>query len=691
MTYLRNFFSVCLVILLSAPAVFAQKPVKTTAAPKVDTTKTAVEAVQPVTIEAPAAEPSPVVQRGEIGALVLENIPEIPQELKDKYHRYQNVRSAGFQGWEANGKGLFISTRFAETGQIHYVAIPGGARSQLTFFPEPAKGAAVRPDSLHPGFIFSMDEGGSENSQLYYYDLKDGSYNMLTDGASMNYGVLWNREGKKFAYVSNKRNSVDFDIFLAEMENPAESKMIYQGQGHWSALDWSINSDKLLIRNYISSSHSRIYILELASGELTPLLTEEGEYSMGAAVWRADDRKIYFTSDYEGEFTKLFAYDTKDGKSKLLTKKIDWDVESLAMSPDGKTLAFKTNENGADKLYLMNTFTNWYSLVSDLPPGAFYGMEFHPFLDKIAFTMNTPQSPGDVYEWDIRTKKLTKWTFSETGGLNPANFVLPQLIEYTTYDTIAGGMYRKIPAYYFRPPGDGPFPVIIYLHGGPEGQFTPYFSSTFNYWLNEMGLAIIAPNVRGSSGYGKTFLKMDNDTLRENSVKDAGALLDWISQQPELDKDKVAVFGGSYGGYMALAMMMHYNERIAAGVDLVGISSFITFLENTSGYRQDLRRAEYGDERIPEMREFLHKISPLTNADKITKPLFVAQGANDPRVPASEAEQIVSTVRKNGVEVWYLLAKDEGHGFQKKSNRDYYYLAVAMFWEKYLLNDKRER
>jgi len=688
MFYLKTVLTICLTAILLSYAVFAQTPEPPAAAVAADTAQLAPEALPAVPAEPaePLAPEAPgTVDRREIGNLVLENIPEIPQELQDKYQQYQNVRAAGFQGWDAKGEGIFISTRFAETGQIHYVAMPGGARSQLTFFPEPARGAAVRPDSLHPGFIFSMDAGGSENSQLYYFNQTDGSYQMLTDGESMNSGVLWTRDGKKFAYVSNKRNKVDFDIYLADMENPTAAKMIYEGKGHWGARDWSPDHSMLLLSNYISSSHSRLFILDLASGRLTPLLTAEGEYSMGGGAWRADDRKIYFTSDFEGEFSKLYAYDIKDDQPKIMTKKIDWDVEGMTISPDGKTLAFKVNENGADKLYLMNTFTNWYSPVSNLPPGSVSGMEFNPVEDKLAFTMNTPQSPGDAFVLDLKTKRLTQWTFSETGGLNPQTFIIPQLIEYATYDTVLGGQYRKIPAYYFKPQGEGPFPVVIYLHGGPEGQFTPYFSSAFNFWLNEMGIAVIAPNVRGSSGYGKTFLKMDNDTLRENSVKDAGALLDWIASQPELNKDKVAVFGGSYGGYMVLAMMTHYNDRIAAGVDMVGISNFVTFLENTSGYRQDLRRVEYGDERLPEMREFLQKISPLNNAANITKPLFVGQGLNDPRVPASEAEQIAAAIRANGGEVWYMLAKDEGHGFQKKSNRDYYYLAVALFFEQYLL------
>ena len=415
-----------------------------------------------------------------------------------------------------------------------------------------------------------------------------------------------------------------------------------------------------------------------------PLIDQEGEFAIGSGVYRPDGRRIYFVSNFEGEFSKLYYYDVKDGKIKNLTKKIEWDISGLTVANDGKNLAFTVNENGTERLYIMNTFTNWFSMVDQIPAGTIGAMEFNPAGDKIAFTLNTPQT-GDVYSYDLKTNQLMRWTYSEVGGLNPDAFVMPELIHYPTFDNIDSLTQRTIPAYYFKPPGEGPFPVVIYLHGGPEGQFTPYFSSTFNFWLNELGIAILAPNVRGSSGYGKSFLKLDNGFLRENSVKDAGALLDWIEKQPELNSDRIGVMGGSYGGYMVLSMMTHYNDRIAAGVDNVGISNFVTFLKNTGDYRRDLRRAEYGDERGVKMHNFLIRISPLTNASKITKPLFVVQGLNDPRVPVTEAEQMVTVIRNNGGDVWYLLGKDEGHGFSKKTNYDYYRAATVLFWQEYLL------
>jgi dipeptidyl aminopeptidase/acylaminoacyl peptidase len=279
-----------------------------------------------------------------------------------------------------------------------------------------------------------------------------------------------------------------------------------------------------------------------------------------------------------------------------------------------------------------------------------------------------------VFVYDFGKRTLSRWTESEVGGLDTARFPLPELVSFASFDGL------EVPAWVYRPAGAGPHPVIVNIHGGPEAQSQPVFNSLFSYWTNELGAAVVSPNVRGSSGYGKTYLQLDNGKLREDSVKDIGALLDWIAAQPDLDQERVIVYGGSYGGYMVLASLVHYDDRLLGGVSVVGISNFVTFLENTESYRRDLRRVEYGDERDPEMRAFLEAISPLNNAEQITSPLFVAQGFNDPRVPYTESEQIVREVRGNGVEVWYLLAMDEGHGFAKKPNRDYFQAATSMFF-----------
>lgn len=616
------------------------------------------------------------VKRTEIGNLVIENIPEIPQNLKERLEQYQNVRSAAFADWSSDSKGIYILTRFGETAQVHFVAQPGGARTQLTFYKEPIAGIAARP-AKEKGFLFSKDIGGNEQYQIYYFNQENGNVKMISNGKSRYGSFQWSPDGSKFAYTSNERNGRDFDIYLYDFST-SKSEMIFQAQGQWSFLDFSPDMKSALIYNYISINESTVYLLDLATKKHEKLIDYKSKVAMGQAAFSKDKQGVFFISNDGSEFKKLFFVDLKTKKIVPISHKIDWDVEGFNLSNDGKFLAFSTNENGTSKLYIMDTKTFKYAEPKNLPKGEVGGIAFSPDSKKFAFTLNSSFSPGDVYVYSIKEQKAERWTYSEVGGLNTSNFIEPVLITYPTYDSV-NGKPRMIPAYYYKPRGKGPFPVVINFHGGPEGQFRPGFASYFQFLLNELGIAVIAPNVRGSEGYGKTYLDLDNGFLRENSVKDGGALLDWIAKQPELDAKRICVYGGSYGGYMVLAMMTHYNDRLAAGIDVVGISNFVTFLENTSEYRRDLRRVEYGDERDPDMRHFLQNISPLNNAHKISKPLFVIQGLNDPRVPASEAEQIVAEVRKNGGKVWYLLAKDEGHGFRKKSNRDYYNAAIALF------------
>ncbi len=622
------------------------------------------------------------VSKREVGNLVIENIPEIPKSLMERMNQYQNTRSASFQDWLPNNEGMIISTRFGETSQFHKVKMPGGAREQITFFGEPVSGATVRPKGNI--FLYTKDVGGGEFYQIFSYDLSNGSSSLLTDGKSRNSGGLWSNGGERFAYTSTKRNGRDNDIYLSNSMDITQSEMILQVEGSWGVQDWSPDDNKLIVAKYVSINESYPYILDLKSMQLTQINPSPEKIAYGGGVWSKDGKGIFFTSDENSEFQRLRYYDLFSGQMKVLTDKLNWDVESLELSDNGELLAFTANEDGIAKLYLLNTKTMNYSPVPGLPVGQVYGLSFHADGKRLAMGINSSQNPGDVYVMNIADFSLERWTFSEVGGLNTMNFVIPELIHYETFDKV-DGKPRMIPAFIYKPKGNGPFPVIIDIHGGPEGQAQPFFNPANQYYANEMGIAVIEPNVRGSSGYGKSYLLLDNGYKREESVKDIGKLLDWIEKQPDLDKHRVAVSGGSYGGYMVLASMFTYNERIKCGVDVVGISNFVTFLENTQEYRRDLRRVEYGDERDPKMREFLNKISPTTNANKITKPLFVVQGLNDPRVPYTEAEQIVDIVRKNGGDVWYLLAKDEGHGFRKKTNRDFNLYSEVLFFEKNLL------
>lgn len=633
-------------------------------------------------VAAETAPAVPTVERKELGELRTEGIPEIPPALEERMRQYLNTRGAALQGWDPVSGGVFITTRFAETAQVHRVASPGAARFQLTFFDERVGG--FHPHETEPVAVYSRDVGGSENFQLFLFDLRTGTSQLLTDGRNRFGAASWSNDGTRLSYYGTARNQRDWDVYIDNPFDPAPAELVYEGAPGWVPGSWSPDDTRLLLYRSISATRSEIYLFDLATKQLTPVLPHGDGILYGGAFWAPDGKSLYLTSNEGSEFVRLRHYDLATGQSKVITSSLNWDVEDGDLDPTGRFLAFSVNEDGFSRLYLLELATGQYRPVPGLPVGLIGGLEFDPKGERLGLVLNTAQTPSDVFSLDIATGALTRWTTSEVGGLDTSRFILPELIRYPTFDTVDGAP-RQIPAWYYRPRGEGPFPVVINIHGGPEAQSLPGFNSTYQFYLNELGVAVLDPNVRGSSGYGKTYLNLDNGMLREDSVKDIGALLDWIAAQPELDASRVVVAGGSYGGYMVNACLVHYGDRLAGGISSVGISHFVTFLESTAEYRRDLRRVEYGDERIPEMREFLNRISPLTNAHRIRKPFFVVQGYNDPRVPYTESEQIVAAARASGAPVWYLLAMNEGHGFAKKSNSDYLRLAMVMFLKDVLL------
>jgi dipeptidyl aminopeptidase/acylaminoacyl peptidase len=617
--------------------------------------------------------------------LVVQGIPAIPASLAAEVRRYTESRSAGFLDWHPTRREILVSTRFGNVPQVHRVAAPGGARTQLTFFDEPI-GSAVYEPREGRSFLFLKDVGGNEFSQIYRYDLADGRVTQLTEGERAQNGMpLWNHAGTHVAYGSTKRNGADRDIWVMDPANPSSARLVMENAGGgWGVEDWSPDGRSLVVSEYESVNRSHLWMVDVASGRRTPL-TPRGADSVayGGGEFSPDGRSLYITTDEGAEFQRLARMDVQTRRVTPLTADIPWDVEGLDVSPDGRTVAFVTNEEGASRLYLLDAASGRYRAVEGVPVGVIGGLEWHPGGRELGFSMNSARSPTDAYSVDVQTGALTRWTESELGGLVASELPEPQLVRWPTFDQ------RTISGFLYRPPArfTGRRPVIINIHGGPEGQSRPVFLGRNNYFLNEMGVAILFPNVRGSTGFGKTFVKLDNGMKREESVQDIGALLDWIATQPDLDPARVMVTGGSYGGYMTLAVATNYADRICCALDVVGISHFGTFLRNTESYRRDLRRAEYGDERVPEMAAYFERISPLNNAARITRPLFVVQGGNDPRVPRTEAEQIVARVQQGGTPVWYLMARDEGHGFRKKSNQDYQFYATVLFMRQNLVGN----
>jgi dipeptidyl aminopeptidase/acylaminoacyl peptidase len=643
---------------------------------------------------APAAAAVPRVVRGN---LTTELVVDLAASERVRLGRYLEARRADLAGWDAAGSGLFVLTRLANVTQLHRVDGPLGMRRQITFGAEGVDVFVPTP-AARGGGVLVADEGGNEYTQLYLLD-GQGNERLFTDGKSRNESPVWSRDGARVAFSSTRRNTRDFDIWVFDASQPdVAPALVYEANGLWRALDWSASGDRLLVLHEISETRSELGVLEPGHGirhELSvPGLPAGAEVAFVDGVFDAEARGVYYLSDHGGEFRALWYRDLGTGQSTRQSD-VPHDFERVVASPDRRLLALTVNEGGWSRLMLFDTRARRFREDTRLPLRIIRTLAFSPDGRRLALTLEGGREVGDVFVLDVvrsgaaaarpgsppsgGAAPLTRWTQSEVGGLDPSRFHEPRVIEYPSFDGL------PIPALVYAPEGPGPHPVLVSIHGGPEGQSRPFFNPLNEYLVSELGITVVLPNVRGSTGYGRAYTLLDNGERREDSVKDIGALLDWVATQSQLDGKRVGVYGGSYGGYMSLAAGATFPGRVAAVVDVVGISNFVTFLESTKEYRRDLRRVEYGDERVPAMREFLQRISPLENSNKITAPLFVVQGQNDPRVPLSEAEQIVKKLRAEGREVWFMLAADEGHGFQKKANRDAFAAAAVAFYRKHLL------
>ena len=628
--------------------------------------------------------------------VLVSRLPDASVELRQRVRQYLNARSARLLDTTPDGKRLLIATRFADTAQLHLVEQPLGARTQITFAEEPINSARFSPTD--PGVIYYLsDVGGGEFYQLYRLDRKSGRSTLLTDGKSRHEQFTVSPDGKRLAYSGTGRNGKDTDIYVADTAAPTQGRLLVQADGSYTPAEFSRDGSKLLVIHERAIDDADVWLVDVATGNkemLTPDPKAHGKAGVRQVAFAADGKSVFVISDRNSDFAELYRIVLDSPYADLvayagqqwaqLSHGIAWNVDRLAVAPDGKTLAFSVNEDGLSKLYRYDLSTKKRELVAT-PAGVIGGLHF-PLAssDRLAFTIDNARSPSDAWVLSWKGKRtLTQWTRSEVGGLDASRFPLPELVHYPSTDGVT------VSAFLYRPergsrPGDKA-PVVIYWHGGPESQYRPNFSTTMALLTAELGVAVLAPNVRGSDGYGKKFLQLDDGVKREGSLADIGATLDWIARQPDLDATRVGVYGGSYGGYMTLASAAFFGGRVRAACDLVGISSLPTFLEHTQAYRRDLRRVEYGDERVPEVLAVQKRISPLYSVDKIEAAMFVQQGKNDPRVPQSEAEQIVTALRQRNKDAWYLLALNEGHGFQKKENRDLAILSTFLFFQKTLL------
>jgi len=628
--------------------------------------------------------------------LVVQGIPPIPQSLADRVARYTDFRGHSLVEWHPVKREMLVAHRKAggSTTQIFRVAAPLAEPEPLTDFGEPVRNASYEP--LKGDYIvFERSNGGDEASQVYRLDLASKQVSLLTDPRERHDIQGWLNNSSQLLVMSapldrtaqgGSRETVNATLTLMDPANPTRRRKLAELPGTgWFSGGVSWDDRQVALTRYVSATESQLWLLDIASGKTTQLLPapngkERATYLNGG--FRRDNRGIWVVSDRDGEFRQLQLYNLANRRLQAVTRHIPWDVSGGTATRDGRLLALQANVDGRNELRLFDARALKELPIPKVPAGNVVGSEFHRKLGLLAFSINGAKGPSQVWALDPATGKAEQWTRPAAApGVDPETFGDQQIVRWKSFDG------RQISGLLSLPPArfSGRRPVLIDIHGGPEAQAQVGFLGRYNHFVEDLGIAIIQPNVRGSSGYGKTFLTLDNGLKREDAVKDIGALLDWIALQPNLDASRVVVSGGSYGGYMSLAVATTFSERIAGAVDVVGISNFVTFLRTTESYRRDLRRVEYGDERDPAMAEFLTRISPLSNAKKITKPLFVAQGRNDPRVPWTEAEQIVARARENKTPVWYLLAENEGHGFARKENADYLFYAMTLFLEDTLL------
>ena len=582
----------------------------------------------------------------------------------------------------------------ASVSHIHRLTTPMGRPEALTEGVDPVTSASYEPrDGRY--IVFRRAVGGSEAYQLFRLDLDTRRTTLLTPDAEAHSAGLWLRRAGQLLYTAvpldrtaqgGTRATISTRLWLIDPARPDSRRQLAELPGPgWFVASVARDERSVAVVRYRSANESQIWLVDVASGQPRQLLPAAGESVRAthfAGPFAADGTRLLLSSDRAGEFRELMALDLAGGALQRLSAHLPWDVSDATVSADGRWVAAQVNHDGRDELRLFDGRTLREAPSPRLPPGSVGSAVFQHDGPLLAFTMNSAQGPSQLYTLHPDSGAVVQWTRAEHApGVDPSRFADAQLVRWTSFDGLGiSGLLTRPPARF-----SGRRPVIVRIHGGPEAQAKVGFQARWNYFVQELGIAVIEPNVRGSSGYGKTFLTLDNGVLREDAVKDIGALLDWIATQPELDASRVLITGGSYGGYMTLAVAVHCSDRIAGGISVVGPSNFVSFLTNTESYRRDLRRVEYGDERDPAMRAFLERTAPLNNAERIRKPLFVVQGRNDPRVPWTESEQMVARVRANGLPVWYLRGENEGHGFARKENADFQFYATVLFVEQTLL------
>jgi dipeptidyl aminopeptidase/acylaminoacyl peptidase len=621
-----------------------------------------------------------------------EGLPPIPQSIADDLARYAEFRDAQLVAWHPSKRQILVVTRFGTVPQLHVVDGPGRARTQLTFLADGVSPTYpwAKFDPADPSsFVFRKDaERGKEAYNLYRFDLATGAITLLTNGKSR-YAAppmtnpVWSRQGKWLAYDSTERDSVNRDLYVMQPADPKTARRVLQAEGNWGAEDWSPDSTALLAIQIVSPDETRLWRVDVKTGDKKPLTPGDEKSFWSNPRFSADGRSVYAISDRDKGITRLWRSDAGSGAWTAVSKPGDI-VDNFEISPDGLMVALRVDRGDTEELQVLDLGTLKPRPLPPLPAGVVRGLAWRPGSRELGFTLNSLKIPGDVYSVDTSLGTLTRWTSSEVGAFNPEVLPAPEVIQWKSFDG------RMISGILYRPPSrfTGPRPVIVNIHGGPMERERARFLGRSNYFLNELGVSLIYPNVRGSIGFGREFAQLDDGKGREGAIKDIGGLLDWVGTRADLDKDRIMLTGGSYGGYLALEAGIYYSDRIRCVYEGAGMTNIVTFMEQTDPARVANRRPEYGDERDPDMRAFMLSISPISRASDMKKPLGIAHPGTDTRVPVSQAQELVKALKANGTPVWYMEYTDVGHdNFPGTlANYNFNFGCWILFAKTYLLN-----
>jgi len=611
-----------------------------------------------------------------------DGLPPIPGAIVEKLRPYGQFRRASLLSWHPARRAMLVSTTTGSSPQVHAVDAPGAQPKPLTSVKEGVSGAAAFSPAGGDWFVYRKDTGAAETHQLWRFEADGAPAVLLTDGKSRNGAPVWSSRSGRIAFDSNRRNGKDRDIYVLDPADPSSSRMVMQVAGSWYVAAWAPDDRSILAVEMLPGNDTALWSVEVDTGKRTPLTDDKPASIWSSAEYAPDGRTIYAVSNRGSELSRLWRW--RDGRWAPLTSDGD-SVESSSLSPDGATIAIVFDRDASSRLELLDTSTLKPRVQPRLPAGQITNLQWHRSGGEVGFTFGSVQMQGDVFSVDAKSGTITRWTNSPVGGIDAATLPEPEIVRWKSFDG------RMISGVLYRPPSSftGRRPVIVNIHGGPnDARERPRFQGRSAYFLNEMGIAIVYPNVRGSFGFGRAFEKLDDGKRREDAVRDVGALFDWIAQRPDLDASRVMVTGASYGGYMTYAVAARFPDRVRCAFAGAAISDFVTYLESTEPGRQEDRRAEYGDERQPGMREFLTSVSPLSMAGRIKSPLMIAHGRQDARVPIAQAESMHAAAKANGVPVWLVVYDDAGHeNFPRTlANSDFNFYTWILFAEKHLLN-----